>query len=98
MNDLPFKPGDKVMRVSEKSSVIGLSHSLPELLPYGRTFCVKDCYPTYAGPRMQLVGIELPFMSIGIICDNFRKVEEIRLCIEAVKKVTHPLFASDPNA
>lgn len=100
-NELPFKPGDKVMRIACDPPFPGIQDANGDgirVAPYNNVFCVKVCWVDEAGLTMcSFVGVDhSPF--IGICTHNFRKVEEIRLCINAVKKQTHPLFASDPNA
>ena len=91
-NDQWFEPGDKVMRVAydvpplEQVAIYPAIPSL-DLIPYGKVFCVESCYQTRVGPRMRFVGVLEPPESIGIYTNNFRKVEEIRLCVEAAKRV-----------
>ena len=86
-----FEPGDKVMRVSgnpEGGSIYKTDRRKPR---YGEVLCVEDFYE---GPQFNAVmfvgfggwaydGLGRP---IGWRASCFRKVDEIKLCVEAVEK------------
>ena len=93
MTDQIFQPGDKVMRVAY-SREIGLTSFNPHpsgATPKGVVFCVEECWKPPAAPchAASFVGIANsigPNGRRGWPTPCFRKVDEIRLCIEAVKK------------
>lgn len=87
-NDQWFEPGNKVMRVScvHPKTGVAAENGL-DRIPYGRVFCVKSCFIGLQGlPLMMLVGVSLPPHLEGIHTHNFRKVEEIKLCVAAAKQ------------
>ena len=77
-NDQWFEPGDKVMRVKASDYA-----EWQKMTPFGKVFCVKDCwFCAFDGrPTMRLVGLE----QHASLTERFRKVEEIRLCVDALK-------------
>lgn len=77
-----FEPGDKVMRVAHASNSAMQRTNLHETdAPYGQVFNVEECSHHKGYSWVALTGINL-----WLLANNFRKVEEIRLCVEAVKK------------
>lgn len=79
-NDQWFEPGDKVMRVA----------SAPIIMPetdFGIVLCVDRCeyISSRSYSRVFFVGIPSP-TGYGHLANNFRKVEEIQLCVRAAKK------------
>ncbi len=98
-NDQWFEPGDKVMRVATSSEAVGdirghwwyEKDDAPKSGPqFGRVYCVEDFWE---GPRFNVVML-VGFggwryhgsFKVGWAASCFRKVEEIKLCVEAVKK------------
>ncbi len=89
-----FKPGDKVMRVG---SVSGNAFRYDGPKPkFGAVYCVEDFYEGPSFNAVMLVGFGgwrfrpgNPY-PIGWRAINFRKVEEIKLCIEAVERSKKP--------
>lgn len=78
-NDQWFEPGDKVMRVRDSSAPEGNPHT-----PFGKVFCVEKCWALHGHNVMTLVGID-PSPYKRYSTEKFRKVEEIRLCVDALK-------------
>jgi hypothetical protein len=105
VSDQVFQPGDKVMRVSGNRPdgvVMKYERTCPQ---YGQVYCVEDFW---RGPRfnvVMLVGFggwryDSHGRKVGWVASAFRKVEEIKLCVEAVRKVPKPLEevpADDPT-
>lgn len=95
-NDQWFEPGDKVMRVSYANK-LGLpllpSPSLTEKTDFGNVLCVERCFPLGAWNRVLFVGVKprgvLPERGFFACC--FRKVEEIKLCVQAVQRKPEPV-------
>jgi hypothetical protein len=87
-NDQWFEPGDKVTRVSR---AIDLGMTPPPSIPringtgYGRILCVERCSTSTYGNLVRFVGIT-HYAKGGCLARCFRKVEEIRLCVEALEK------------
>lgn len=95
-NDVYFSPGDKVMRVSSESGPITVEcrNGSPQ---FGVVYCVEDFYE---GPQFNVVmlvgfggwvwvpGYKHP---AGWRATAFRKVEEIKLCVEAIKRTEAPV-------
>lgn len=80
-NDQWFEPGDKVMRVAyaEELGLPSNGRRLPET-EFGKILCVSYCTVFEGYTVGHFVGIE------GFEhTDCFRKVEEIRLCVDALK-------------
>ena len=95
MNDQVFQPGDKVMLVAREMSPGAESHGPHPngSIEYSRVYCVTHCWwsPAFSEHRCALVGyppgpINPDGTPIGFRTANFRKVEEIKLCVEAVRK------------
>jgi hypothetical protein len=93
-NDQWFQPGDKVIRVASICHNPGRRH--PGGAPqFGKVYVIRDCWTCEHGyNRVSVVGFSEGTNSGGFragwVATNFRKVEEIRLCIEAVKKAKAP--------
>lgn len=91
-NEIRFEPGDKVMRVDRTNHGVKAKPA-PVEAQWGVVYCVEACWPSPRGDvyLMRLSGFPRVFhksgTEVGFICPNFRKVEEIRLCVEAAKKV-----------
>jgi hypothetical protein len=97
-DDQYFQPGDKVMRVALSWQIPGLKvrpdASLDPRTDFGRVLCVSHCCkrPRMAGNRVFFVGIEgrrRPAQGWCAAC--FRKVDEIKLCVAAVKRKESPV-------
>lgn len=95
-----FEPGDKVMRVGYEKTLA--DNDLVKYLeddngstPLGRLFYVHQCYidPLDSQPTMQLVGCSCEFLT-----HNFRKVEEIQLCVKAAEAFKNPILCPNTNA
>jgi hypothetical protein len=93
MNDQIFQVGDKVMKVCGHN-VPGRKVSIE--VPWGVVLCVEDTkILEHGGQGIHLVGFQNTMNRRGQIrwfrsyC--FRKVEEIRLCVEAVQHIKDPV-------
>lgn len=89
-NDQWFEPGQKVMRVSDNlasdCTKLGLPYDSPE---FGEVLCVTECWSAWDINHVSFVGYPATYdlgQKIGFWTNNFRKVEEIKLCVEALKK------------
>lgn len=93
-DDIYFKPGDKVMRVYP-----GREHGIPATHGYpvmGSVYRVEDFYEGPDFNAVMLVGFggfkyDAFGQPIGWRAKHFRKVEEIRLCVAAVKHTQSPV-------
>lgn len=91
-NDQWFEPGEKVIMVSDtiEDGIQYDEASSPEI---GPTYCVSNFWTDPDGDNwIQLVGFKYEpasayFYEQGELARDFRKVEEIKLCVEAVRKV-----------
>jgi hypothetical protein len=97
MSDQIFQPGDKVMLVqgSEGLANVKARPDYPKV-EKGVVYCVDFCfyYEYTKRHRVGLIGWPRLYNLSGVLrgfpACCFRKVEEIRLCIDAVKKVEAP--------
>lgn len=108
MNSLPndqyFNPGDKVMRVSRGNPFRpGFFIQAPKDALEGVVYCVSACWKSkQAWNLVDFVGFPPELDSNGnqrgFIAANFRRVEEIKLCVNAVHTTkqpqTEPLIAA----
>lgn len=96
-NDQYFQPGDKVMRVNPNASHGGYEEpDKPSSFPVmGQVYCVEGFYEGPLWNTVMLVGFggwryhPINGTPVGWRAAWFRKVEEIKLCVEAVK--SHPV-------
>lgn len=95
-NDQWFEPGDKVMRVRLTS---GLPHAVTSkdslLVEFGKVYCVERCWLfKYGYNVVTFVGLPHVYNPSGSpkgwVASNFRRVEEIQLCVNAAKKTQQP--------
>jgi len=95
-NDQWFEPGEKVARVCMGWD-LGLTSlqfgPIHEDVDFGMVLCVKECIAQKTTTGIQtngvsFVGINYPYY-FRAAC--FRRVEEIKLCIAAVKKAKEPV-------
>ncbi len=102
-NDVYFQAGDKVMRVGSeyaKARVYrGYQGSSPQ---FGTVYCVEGFYEGPDFNVVMLVGFGVWHYDsigrpIGWRAVNFRKVDEIKLCIAAVKKTSAPVSIPQPT-
>lgn len=90
-NDQWFEPGDKVMRVgSGNTPGAEIVPFEPKLKPsFNQVFCVSACWKGKLSNLVDFVGSDGPFfkgnLRVGWPARHFRKVDEIKLCIAAVK-------------
>lgn len=89
-DDQWFEPGDKVMRVAH-----GAPNTIPfkpNLAPYGAVFCVESCFhnPKYNRNSVTFIGVVNTRQAKGFVAANFRKVEEIQLCVRAAEAMKTP--------
>lgn len=91
-NDQWFEPGDKVMRVAHDpyKNCPRIQRRGTDLAPYGKVFCVSDFCASDLGNTVKFVGIANSIGSIGFAARNFRKVEEIQLCVRAADAMKKP--------
>lgn len=105
MNNQIFQPGDKVIMVDDVSSNCPCWHVNGQYPEKGELYCVSDfiasgCH-VRAGNKLGLLlwnavnlcGIAPPLWNgvpIGWCACNFRKVDEIKLILEAFKKFETP--------
>lgn len=90
-SDQWFQPGDKVMRVGSECRRDHAIPAPPSGWPeWGQVYCVEDFWE---GPQfnvVMLVGfggwVVINGMNVGWRAVNFRKVEEIKLCVAAVNR------------
>lgn len=65
---------------------------------YGEVYCVSDFWTTDGYNWINLVGIPSTFDEWGRPCGylamEFRKVEEIKLCVAATKRIKAPVDAN----
>lgn len=91
-NDQWFSPGDRVMRVSS-AAALGFPYraKIPES-GFGKILCVAGCWQTASGwNAVKFVGVLNSSPDIGFLAACFRRVEEIRLCVEAAKRMRQPV-------
>lgn len=89
-DDQWFEPGDKVVRVTHKNQAkIPFN---PNLAPYGKVFCVESCFYNAGLKRnnITLIGVANTWPAKGFVAANFRKVEEIQLCVRAAETMKTP--------
>jgi hypothetical protein len=89
-NDQYFEVGDKVMRVARiqvrPDQAIGIDD--PE---YGLVYCVTQIWRGRRGWNLiKLAGMRNSSERHGYLAINFRRVEEIQLCVSAAKHVNKP--------
>lgn len=96
-DDQYFKPGDKVMRVGDRpaNTIPYKGNDMPKSSPqYGRVYCVEDFLEGPQFNTVMLVGFGgwryWHGMKVGWPAIAFRKVEEIQLCVRAVKDMHEP--------
>lgn len=89
-DDIYFKIGDKVMRVNPNHAYgeVKCAHGYPVM---GQVYCVSDFWEGPTFNVVMLVGFggftiaPNGYYPMGWRATYFRKVEEIRLCLNAVK-------------
>lgn len=98
-DDQWFRVGDKVMRVGSHRPDGNLLTNYTGGIPqYGQIYCVEDFWE---GPQfnvVMLVGfggwrIDPWGRKVGWCATAFRKIDEIKLCIEAANKIKKPVEA-----
>ena len=92
-----FNPGDKVMRVGS-ISLRPIDRSILKRQPpqFGEILCVERCWKNGRHNYVMFAGFGAPYYSskgyeIGLIAQNFRKVDEIKLCLAAVAHDRAPI-------
>ena len=83
-NDQWFEPGQKVMRVAVDRPIPSMKN-WDERVGFGEVFCVSIFLEDKGFNWIELVGFDDIYLA-----SNFRKVEEIKLCVEALKKAKAP--------
>lgn len=95
-DDQWFSPGDKVMRVAGNTSGRPLINEPHGNGPkYGVVYCVEDFIEYSNCNVVMIVGFggwrtSINGLRTGWPAASFRRVEEIRLCVEAANKVSKP--------
>jgi hypothetical protein len=97
-NDQWFESGDKVMQVCEPEDVLWLDCTevyARDSTAYGIVYTVVECMEYDDGNLMSLAGLPFDYapngeIDGGVICALFRKVEEIKLCVNATKRTRSP--------
>jgi len=93
MKDVIFKPGAKVMRVGSESSPTRTAPIQTRVPQFGEILCVSECWKVEGGYQCMFAGFGGPYyfngLKTGWRTRNFREVEEIRLCLSAVRD--HPM-------
>jgi hypothetical protein len=94
-DDQYFQPGDKVMRVAYAGQFPGArvrpGSTINNLTDFGRVLCVEACWlHPRIGNRVLFVGIP-PREPLAWRAACFRKVDEIKLCVAAVKHKETPI-------
>jgi hypothetical protein len=103
MNDQVFEPGDEIMRVGHadpRGICIPYSGTSPK---FGEVYCVEDFGHGHIFNWVMPVGFGGPFYDskgrkIGWAASAFRKASEIKLILEAVKKVEAKVGGGDMTA
>lgn len=101
-NDQWFSPGDKVMRVSRGNPFrLGFFAPAPKDAVEGEVYCVSACWQSDHGWNLvTFVGFPREFYANGVekgfLAINFRRVEEIKLCINAIKHTKQPQTELQP--
>ena len=101
MRDEPyFKPGDKVMRVNPGHRPGNYpGNDIPGFPQMGQVYCVEDFYEGPQFNAVMLVGFggwrrhPIDGSPVGWRAADFRKVEEIKLCVAAVQRTQQPQHA-----
>lgn len=87
-NDQHFEPGDKVMRVS-RNNLSGRLKPAPMDAEDGKIYAVEKVWERKGMHFMKLCGFPPHFgkngVELGFACMNFRRVEEIQLCVQAAR-------------
>lgn len=91
MQNHPFSIGDKVMRIARHHPGYGTIHPIPTNdAQEGVIYCVDWIGYSPAGrPIVTFTGMD-PTPFFGWFCHNFRRIEEIKLCVEAAAKMKQP--------
>lgn len=91
-DDQYFQPGDKVMRVRYGQTPDGFARTgNPQGPVFGKVYYVQAVLRAVCGwNAMTLVGVPTSPGKIGYLCYNFRRVEEIQLCVRAAERAKKP--------
>lgn len=91
-NDQWFEPGDKVVRVCWGDSLgIDPSRINPTVeAPEGDVYCVTHFRNNGSWNEIWLAGFGEPPTEDGFFAACFRRVEELRLCVEAAERMKKP--------
>lgn len=92
MKDQYFSPGDKVVRISGNVGPnIYRGKDRPASPIYGKVYCVEDFWQGPCHNVVMLVGFGgwrySNGMKVGWPANCFRKVEEVRLCVNAARQM-----------
>lgn len=90
-NDQWFEPGDKVMWVSVTDDPQYPVVRWDDGLESGRVYCVSEFWTDDDRNWINLSGFDAEYSEDGCrvawFAADFRRVEEIKLCVEAAKKI-----------
>lgn len=93
-NDQWFDIGDKVMQVSEDRHGCEPAENSDDETEFGKVYCVAAFWAGKCGFNMvDFVGFNPIYDGwgrCGFLAINFRKVEEIKLCVAAVNMAEKP--------
>jgi hypothetical protein len=95
-NDIYFEPGDKVMRVASECRHTGRKSNTGKAPEFGKVYCVEDFYEGSEFNVVMLVGFggwvyDSRGRPVGWRAINFRKVDEIKICLRAVESLKAPV-------
>lgn len=94
-DDQWFKPGDKVVKVSDSSAMEIDVPGTPDAI-YGKVYCVSYCWHNYYHENNWVNFVGFPERDsedgarLGFLAADFRKVEEIQLCVRAAEALKKP--------
>lgn len=91
-DDQWFEPGDKVMRVAWAEDLGICVQYVGSDPPFGEVLCVSEVgvAPNSKMNWVRFLGVPLNAPGAYWLARCFRKVEEIKLCINAVRKQGEP--------
>lgn len=91
-NDQWFEPGDKVMKVSNCN--LGKNIHPQGSTQMGKVYCIEACWRGLHCNAVNFIGFDQIFgvrgLRLGWPAQDYRKVEEIKLCVKAANFVTKP--------